>query len=70
MVVVLELFGGEGMPLGRLVNEVFLECMEEEKEENVVVASIFEMALKNGEIGGKRGEYSSLKCLLVRWQMK
>ena len=60
VVVVLKLFGGEGMPLGRLVNEVFLECMKKEKEENAVVSSVFEMTLKNGEIGGERREYAFL----------
>ena len=54
------------MPLGRLVKEVFLESPEEEKEENVIVLCVFEMTLKNGEIGGKSGKDSFLKCLLMR----
>lgn len=66
MVEILELLGGESMPLRGLVNEVFLECVEEKKEKNAVVSSIFKLTLENGEISGENGEYSFLKCLLVR----
>ena len=52
-IVVLELLGCERMPLRGLVEEVFLEGIEEEEEKGTEVDRVFEMGLEKGEILGE-----------------